>query len=162
MPYDMIDLRYIFDKTNGYCYHCRKKLAWKNYGVVGVRGAWEVDHSNPRAKGGTDYIRNLIPSCISCNRSKGILSSRKYQDSIFLGTLLKHSERYPELFPKKKRRKKRQKQPFGLRIADANKILTVSGSFPAYGAYIGWVKPKSPAEKVGLQAGDIVVQINNQ
>lgn len=33
-------------------------------------GAWEVDHSKPRAKGGTDHGNNLRAACITCNRSK--------------------------------------------------------------------------------------------
>ena len=113
MPYSDIELNYIFNKTGGRCYHCRKKLAWINYGAVGAKGAWEVDHSKAKARGGTDYFRNLVPSCIQCNRSKGNLSSRKYQDMIFLDTLLKHPERFPELRPKRKRRKTRKKTGFG-------------------------------------------------
>ena len=64
-------LRDIYHKNNGYCWHCGKKLALTNYSRLRRRGAWEVDHSNPKAKGGTDYMRNLVPSCIKCNRSKG-------------------------------------------------------------------------------------------
>jgi len=73
------ELEYIYDKTDGYCYHCGKKIAWSNYGLPGERGAWEVDHSNPISRGGTDYLRNLVPSCIPCNRSKGDMSSRQFQ-----------------------------------------------------------------------------------
>ena len=36
----------------------------------------EVDHSNPRIKGGTDRLSNLYPACVSCNRSKGAASTR--------------------------------------------------------------------------------------
>ena len=35
------------------------------------KGAWEVDHSLPRARGGADHLNNYYPACISCNRSKG-------------------------------------------------------------------------------------------
>lgn len=38
---------------------------------MGERGAWEVDHSVPKSRGGTDYLRNLVPACIDCNRLKG-------------------------------------------------------------------------------------------
>ncbi len=61
----------IYARTDGHCHICRKKLARKNYGVLNSRGAWEVEHSNPRAKGGSDRLNNLYPACISCNRSKG-------------------------------------------------------------------------------------------
>ncbi len=71
MGYTDDELNYIYDKTGGYCNWCEKKIAFRNYGRVGERGAWEVDHSNPLALGGTDYLRNLVPACIPCNRSKG-------------------------------------------------------------------------------------------
>ncbi|MBI4258110.1 MAG: HNH endonuclease [Thaumarchaeota archaeon] len=66
---DLLD--YVYDKNNGYCWWCGKKLAFTNYGVHGAKGAWEIDHSNPVSRGGTDYLGNLVPSCIECNRSKG-------------------------------------------------------------------------------------------
>lgn len=66
----------IFRKTDGHCHICRKKLARKNYGTVGARGAWEVEHSTPRAKGGSDHLNNLYAACIPCNRSKGASSTR--------------------------------------------------------------------------------------
>jgi len=78
MPYTDDELNYIYDKTNGCCWHCGKKLAWRNYGMFGEKGAWEVDHSNPLSRGGTDYLRNLVPSCIECNRSKGDLKSKEF------------------------------------------------------------------------------------
>ncbi len=64
------ELNYIYDKTGGYCNICGKKLAFSNHGRYGEKGAWEVDHSNPIARGGTDYYRNLYPVCVECNRSK--------------------------------------------------------------------------------------------
>ena len=73
------ELAYIYDKTDGYCHLCDGKVAWKNYANFGSRGAWEVDHSNPIAAGGTDYYRNLFAAHISCNRSKGAMSSREFR-----------------------------------------------------------------------------------
>ena len=69
-------LRKIYDRTTGYCHICHKKLAFKNYSTLNNRGAWEVEHSKPHAKGGSNYIRNLYPACISCNRSKGEKSNK--------------------------------------------------------------------------------------
>ncbi len=66
----------IYKKTDGYCHICRKKLARKNYGKPGSRGAWEVEHSNPKAKGGSDRLQNLYPACVSCNRSKQASSTQ--------------------------------------------------------------------------------------
>lgn len=63
--------RAIFAKTDGQCHLCRKKLTLKNYGAIGTRGAWEVEHSVAQANGGTHHLNNLFAACISCNRSKG-------------------------------------------------------------------------------------------
>jgi len=79
MNYTEEDLNYIYDKNDGYCWHCGKKLAFKNYGKPGERGAWEVDHSRPVSRDGTDYLRNLVPACVKCNRSKSDLTSREFE-----------------------------------------------------------------------------------
>jgi 5-methylcytosine-specific restriction endonuclease McrA len=79
MGYTGDELNDIYDKNDGYCWHCGKKLAFTNYGKPGERGAWEVDHSRPISKGGTDYLRNLVPTCIECNRSKGDLKSQEFE-----------------------------------------------------------------------------------
>lgn len=70
------ELNAIYDRTSGYCHVCGKKLAITNYARPGRRGAWEVEHSHPRARGGTDRLNNLYPACITCNREKGTRSSR--------------------------------------------------------------------------------------
>ena len=61
----------IFSRTDGRCHICRKRLCFDNYGAIGKRDAWEIEHSHPRSKGGTDHLNNLYAACISCNRSKG-------------------------------------------------------------------------------------------
>lgn len=76
MAYDKKRRDAIFDRTDGRCHICRKQLARKNYGTHGRRGAWEVDHSKPRAKGGSDHLNNLYPACISCNRNKRASDTR--------------------------------------------------------------------------------------
>ena len=65
----------IYDRTNGYCHICHKKLSRSNYGKYGTRGAWEIDHSVAKVNGGTNGMNNLLPACISCNRSKGAKST---------------------------------------------------------------------------------------
>jgi hypothetical protein len=60
----------IYDRTSGYCHLCHKKLSFNNYAAYGERGAWEVEHSVPKARGGSDRTNNLYAACISCNRSK--------------------------------------------------------------------------------------------
>lgn len=76
----------IFQKTDGYCIYCGKKLSWKNYGLLNTRGCWEIDHSRPKSKGGTDHMNNLVPACIPCNRDKGDQTSsqygRNYEDDV--------------------------------------------------------------------------------
>ena len=70
MKVDSERLNNIYDKTRGKCHLCHKKLAFKNYGAIGTRGAWEIEHSKPRSKGGTDHLNNLYSACIKCNRQK--------------------------------------------------------------------------------------------
>jgi hypothetical protein len=66
----------IFEKTDGRCHICRKKLVRKNYGVAGASRAWEVEHSVSQVAGGTHHLNNLYPACIHCNRSKQASSTR--------------------------------------------------------------------------------------
>jgi len=70
------ELDRILQGTSAKCHLCHSRLARKNHGVVGARGAWHVDHSLARVRGGTDYLRNLKPACINCNCSKGGGSNR--------------------------------------------------------------------------------------
>lgn len=76
MKYSRQELRLIYDRASGYCHLCGAKLAFTNYGKHDKKGAWEVEHSNPRAQGGTDYRSNLLPAHITCNRSKGAMTTR--------------------------------------------------------------------------------------
>src|SRR2546423_8127834 len=76
VAYDYETRRRIYDRTDGYCHLCCKKLSFINYACYGARGAWEVEHSIPRSRGGTDHLNNLYPACISCNRYKAAQSSR--------------------------------------------------------------------------------------
>jgi len=54
MAFSNDDLNYIFDRTTGRCHICRDDLDFSAYGESPEFGGWEVDHSVPRAKGGTD------------------------------------------------------------------------------------------------------------
>lgn len=70
------DLQFIYTSTDGHCTVCKKKLSFVNYNRPGRRGAWHVDHSKALAKGGSNYLRNLKPACIDCNREKGTITIR--------------------------------------------------------------------------------------
>ncbi len=76
MQYSEADRRTIYDRTSGKCHLCGKRLAFNNYGLFGEKGAWEVEHSNARARGGTDRLNNLYAACIACNRGKGAMTTR--------------------------------------------------------------------------------------
>lgn len=76
MRIDADQLAAIFNRTSGRCHLCHRPVAFSNYGRHGQRGAWEVEHSKPRARGGTNYLRNLYAAHIRCNRSKGIRATR--------------------------------------------------------------------------------------
>lgn len=65
----------VYDKTGGYCHICDKKMAFTNYGMPGARGSWQVDHSRPKARGGTDHFNNLYAICPECNLKKGTKST---------------------------------------------------------------------------------------
>ena len=77
MPIDPADrLQRIFDRTDGRCHICWRTLAFSNYGRFGERGAGEIEHSNPRCRGGSNRLGNLYPAHISCNREKGSMHTR--------------------------------------------------------------------------------------
>ena len=78
MSWEDDTLGWVYDRTDGHCRYCGKKLFWSNYGAPGERGSWEVDHSVPIARGGTDYLRNLWPACTDCNRDKGAMTGSQY------------------------------------------------------------------------------------
>ena len=76
MGFDRASLITVFKKTDGHCNICGKKLCRNNYGQLGSRGCWEIEHSIPQALGGSDHLNNLFAACIPCNRAKGTYSSR--------------------------------------------------------------------------------------
>ena len=41
-----------------------------NHGINSGRDEWEIEHSKPKSKGGTDHLNNLYAACVKCNREK--------------------------------------------------------------------------------------------
>jgi hypothetical protein len=76
MTFEKEQLDRIFQRTGGMCHLCHKPLCRKNYAIYGTRGAWEVEHSVPQCNGGSHHGNNLYAACISCNRSKGKVTTR--------------------------------------------------------------------------------------
>ncbi len=68
-----IEINLVYDRTNGYCYYCGKRLSFQNHGRVGARGAWHIDHFIPFSRNGADQLRNLVPACVRCNTMKADL-----------------------------------------------------------------------------------------
>lgn len=66
----------IFERTDGQCHICGKKLCRNNYALCGRKGAWEAEHSIPRSNGGSDHLNNLYAAHIYCNREKGTVTTR--------------------------------------------------------------------------------------
>lgn len=109
MPFSDETINSIYDKTGGYCYYCGKKLSFVNYGKNGNHGSWHIDHSKPKSKGGSDYLRNLVPACIKCNLDKSDGHGTRYKkkfEYITLGGQLANSLGLPEGFLGASRRKR--------------------------------------------------------
>lgn len=71
------DISAIYDRTSGYCHICGNKVSFQNYGILGARGAWEIEHSRARARGGTNHGNNLYAACTPCNRKKSHIWSTR-------------------------------------------------------------------------------------
>lgn len=65
----------IFSKTNNRCFHCGKKLK-EQYNKCNDRC---IDHIIQKFRGGTDDPENLIPTCRSCNASRGTMNLYEYR-----------------------------------------------------------------------------------
>jgi hypothetical protein len=52
------------------------KIRFASYGTEGEYG-WEIDHKNPKDRGGSDQLKNLQPLQWEENREKGAKSQHK-------------------------------------------------------------------------------------
>ncbi len=57
---------------------------------------------------------------------------------------------------------RRAKPKLGASIADASSQVQKHPGIPSSGAYVGWVRSGSPAERAGLRAGDVIVALGGQ
>ncbi len=55
-----------------------------------------------------------------------------------------------------------QRPSLGASVADASKITARYGTGITLGAFVGRVRPNSLAERLGLSAGDVIVELNMQ
>jgi len=55
------DIDSLYDNQHGRCAYCR----------ITLEGAYEIDHIEPIALGGTNDLSNIALVCRTCNRSKG-------------------------------------------------------------------------------------------
>lgn len=73
MSYTDEDRNWVYDRTGGHCFYCGIQLSFSNYGLVGERGAWEIEHFIPIASNGAHQPYNWVPACVGCNTAKADL-----------------------------------------------------------------------------------------
>lgn len=70
-----------FERAEGCCELCGKKLVFNNRGRTGGRGSWEAHHKTPRAQGGADSLRNCMIICYECHQQPQKAASRMKKES---------------------------------------------------------------------------------
>lgn len=127
-------LRQVFERTSGKCHICGKSLRFEDYGRSARDGGWQVEHSRPVAKGGTDHLNNLCPACVPCNLTKGTRSATAARAA--------HGRKRKPLSVEQRRKAQAEQAKKGLTIGaiaglliDPTGVASVLGG--ALGAHIG-------------------------
>lgn len=60
----------VYGKCQGHCAYCGCALEYKDM---------QVDHIVPLKRGGPDDIKNMLPSCRSCNHYKATMTAEEYK-----------------------------------------------------------------------------------
>jgi HNH endonuclease len=86
-----LQLRTIWEKTNGHCHFCGDPVSLRKRGYRRQRadGCWEVDHVVQRHKGGVGSIENFLPACASCNRLRWHRRGAALRELLVLGIIAK-------------------------------------------------------------------------
>jgi len=64
----------VFNKLDGHCYYCGKKLKRKYF---------IVEHIKSVIRGGSNKLENLAPACQDCNTYKGCLNVEEFRNKIY-------------------------------------------------------------------------------
>ena len=60
----------VWEKTQGKCYYCGVEISLEEM---------TVDHLQPMSQNGTNDLDNLVPTCRSCNASKGVKTVEEFR-----------------------------------------------------------------------------------
>ncbi len=68
----------LYDVQDGRCMYCAERMRMSGF---------EIDHRTPRAKGGSDSMRNKQLLCRDCNRRKGAMTDGAFRRKYNLPTI---------------------------------------------------------------------------
>jgi hypothetical protein len=82
------DVQGLWERQEGSCYYCGSPLL-RPYATTKAERqrkrhapdeprAWQVDHAQPRARGGKERRANYRLCCVECNKHKGVLTEEEF------------------------------------------------------------------------------------